>query len=445
MLLLVGVVEASSVKHRPPARSNLRAIHREKRLGPKPTPHWYWRWTNWRLGEGFAKSHPHQRNLRPKQAPRRIPRWAWRRLHFFLLARRLAHKPDATTRPTGTGSTSTTQPIGNGSTNIASGAAENYQQAISYTRTPPAFTPTRTINVASASALETALSNLEAGDLVKATAPFTVSSSSTNALAISNKLTADAVIDLGSFVSFRYTGTGAFSAMWINNPSHIQIYGGDLATSSTGGTCISWYGGQHVTWWGFTAHDCGGTGIGVTPTKAFAYPVENDDIEGDISHTGLNPALDPHTEKCSGLHGANLDDSNTAVFDHNRFAFNVHDSGCIGGGIEFGSNQASPLPDHNTIILQCTHFTFVSTIQTGGNCYQTWGYGETNTDIQYLNASDLTGHAYTAGGLYSGVSLATDIVDYGRATSTRLNSWYANDPNWDPKGGTVFKDVPSTP
>jgi hypothetical protein len=46
---------------------------------------WYWRWIHWRLHD--RKGHRLDRRLRPKDAPHRVPRWAWRRLHFFLLAR----------------------------------------------------------------------------------------------------------------------------------------------------------------------------------------------------------------------------------------------------------------------------------------------------------------------------------------------------------------------
>ena len=61
------------------------AVQHEKRLGPKPTPHWYWRWIHWRLHD--RKGSRLERRLRPNAAPQRIPHWAWRRLHFFLLAR----------------------------------------------------------------------------------------------------------------------------------------------------------------------------------------------------------------------------------------------------------------------------------------------------------------------------------------------------------------------
>ena len=109
LLLLLAGVASSAVGKRHLARSKPRtAIQREKQLGPKPTPHWYWRWVPWRLGEGFAKGHLRAADLRPKQAPHRIPHWAWRRLHFFVRVRASASKGHRTKQTTTTGTTTTT-------------------------------------------------------------------------------------------------------------------------------------------------------------------------------------------------------------------------------------------------------------------------------------------------------------------------------------------------
>jgi Glycosyl hydrolases family 16 len=122
LLILFGAGTGSSaVLTRALAKSKpLTVIQREKRLGPKPTPHWYWRWVQWRLGEGFAKGHQFDQSMRPHRAPNRIPHWTWRRLHFSLLARKqrtLAdqrkrsrkHRPTTTTTTTnGTGGAGTT-------------------------------------------------------------------------------------------------------------------------------------------------------------------------------------------------------------------------------------------------------------------------------------------------------------------------------------------------
>ncbi|HJU37595.1 MAG TPA: glycoside hydrolase family 16 protein [Gaiellaceae bacterium] len=121
MLLFAGVGTSALLTRALAEQRSLTAVQHEKRLGPKPTPHWYWRWSEWRLGEGYAKGRPLARGLRPAQAPQRIPSWAWQRLHFFQAARaalaterqggRKRHGPPPTTTaagPTGTTATTTT-------------------------------------------------------------------------------------------------------------------------------------------------------------------------------------------------------------------------------------------------------------------------------------------------------------------------------------------------
>ena len=90
MLLFAGLGSSAFLTHAL-ARSNARTATRQvKHLGPVPTPHWYWRWAEWRLGEGYAKGHAIQPKLRPRRAPLRIQVWAWRRFNAFLRQRRLA-------------------------------------------------------------------------------------------------------------------------------------------------------------------------------------------------------------------------------------------------------------------------------------------------------------------------------------------------------------------
>ena len=333
-----------------------------------------------------------------------------------------------------------------------------YEQAIAYTKTRPAFTPTRTVDVSSAGALKSAIANLRPGDLVKASTGFTVSSGSTDPLIIANRLSAPAVIDLTN-VKIVYTGTGEYADAWIRNTQNVRIYGGDLSMAQPtggGGSCIAWTGSQHTLWWGFKAHDCGSGGMEIFtagPSYSYHGPVSHDDIQGEIGHFSLNHGrFDPHAEKCTGLHGANLSDNNWYPFDHNRIALYVHDSPCTGGGIEFGSAKSpttsppGPIPTTNTIYLKCVNLTFVSTAQAGGNCYQAWGYGMLYTKIEYLEARNITGHAYWTGGLYSKstfgkTALATNTLDLGRASNTNLNPRYRTQAIWDETGGTVFRDL----
>jgi hypothetical protein len=417
LVLMLGsaVVGSTALAKRSSARSTeSAAVRAEKRLGPKPTPHWYWRWIEWRLGEGYAKGHPRQTALRPAQAPPRIERWAWRRLRFFLLAR--------TSRGIRSG------PVSNG--------AQTYTRAISYTRTRPAFTPKRTIAVTNASQLLSAISNLQPGDLVKATRRFTVNGSTV----IRNRLSSPAQLDLTG-VRFVYSGGTNDHAVYVNNARNLYIYGGELSTAGTGGTCLDVHGSQYVLWWGFYIHNCGGSGF-----AAFTAPgsgaVDHDDFQGTITKVGQTLAWDPHSEKGTGVHGAILWDANTSyAFTHNRFAFYAHDIP-TGACVELGNDQPGSPAAGNVLYEKCVNETEVAKRQTGGNGLQLWGDTDTlGLDVKYLEVRNAQGRALDTQGLDSGQSLAGVTVEYGRATKTNLNPRFAGESPWDSYGGVAYKQV----
>ena len=324
-------------------------------------------------------------------------------------------------------------------------AKSAYLQSISYSRSRSVFAAAREVDVASGSELRSAVANLQAGDLVRATADFTVTSSSTGAaLVISKQLSSPAVIDLsGHSVKFVYSGGQEYPAVWLKNSSNLRIYGGDASTAGTGGACIVDYGSQHVTWWGFTAHDCGGTGFAAA---AIGGPVDHDDFQGTIWKVGQHLAWDNHQEKGSGLHGANLWDGNyTGDFTNNRFAFDMHDIP-TGACVEFGNDQPASQASGNILYLRCVNATFVSTLQTGGNALQLWG--DTNTlglDIKYLEADNLQGYALFANGVYSGQTCNGVTVDQGRASNTNKNPRYSAKNPWDPAHSVTYRSAEPAP
>jgi hypothetical protein len=319
---------------------------------------------------------------------------------------------------------------------VSTTATSAYQQAISYTRRELPFTPRRTIDVSSASELKAAIANLGPGDLVKATASFTVSGQSV----IKTRLTAPAVIDLTGYdVRFVYSGGQAFNAVWLDNPKNIRIYGGDMSTADSGGDCLSVYGGQRITWWYFTAHDCGGTGAQIATVTA---PSQQNDFEGTIWSVGHVLARDPHREKGSGIHCVNLDDSGQFAFRNNRFAFYCHDIP-TGAAVEYGSRGIPPID--NTIYLKAVDLSFVSKQQTGGNAIQFWGVNRQSADIKYLEVVDAEGYALYDGGMYRDSTLSGVTVEYGRATDTDLNPRYAGQDPWQTDKAVVYKDVNPAP
>ncbi len=417
MLVFAGLSSAALAKQSSARSEQSAAVRAEKRVGPKSLPHWYWRWVDWRLGEGYARGHGLQARLRPSDAPLLIEHWAWRRLHLFLLAR---------------GSR------GGGNGPVSSGA-NSYNHAIAYTRHRPAFTAKRTIAVRNAAELEAAISNLRPGDLVKATTRFRV----TGGMVIRNRLAAPAELDL-SGVSFVYSGGQNNPAVLVNNAANLYIFGGDASTADTGGQGILVYGSQHVLWWGFTIHDTGSTGFGA---RAINGPVDHDDFQGTISKIGQNLAWDTHcVNECgTGLHGANLWDGATAGnFTNNRFAFYAHDIP-TGACVEIGNNQPTSHATGNILYLKCVNETEVSVKQTGGNGLQLWGDTDNlGLDIKYLEVDHAEGRALETGGLSSGQSVAGVTVEYGRAVNTNLSPRFAGQSAWDTYGGVVYKRVRTT-
>jgi hypothetical protein len=48
--------------------------------GPVPKPGWFWTWVRWRLGAGGFEGLMQDRAVRPDEAPKQIPDWAWQSL-----------------------------------------------------------------------------------------------------------------------------------------------------------------------------------------------------------------------------------------------------------------------------------------------------------------------------------------------------------------------------
>jgi hypothetical protein len=346
----------------------------------------------------------------------------------------------AATTTTTTAATTTTATTTTTGTTTPAPATSTYGGAISYTQSPPAFTPTRTIDVSSAADLRSAIANLQPGDLVKATSGFTVSGETI----VGNRLASPAVLDLHG-VSFVYSGGQNVPALYLANPENVRIYGGDFTTSSTGGYCINMHGGQHVLFWGFYAHDCGASGILITPVGA---PVSNDDFQGQIARAGQNLAWDPCAEKGACFHGANLWDSGSAyAFTDNRFAFYIHDQ-ASGAGVEVGNSVSAPAGG-NVLYEKAVNLTFVSIRQTGGNGLQLHGVSGLGLDVKYLEVDNAEGRALDSNGIYDKVlGLLGVTTEYGRSSNTNENA-ALNEPSntlpWDWRGGVLYQDVLPTP
>ena len=326
---------------------------------------------------------------------------------------------------------------------VSSSSGTDFASATAYTQTPPPFTALRTINVSSQAQLQSAVTNLRPGDYVKATSAFTV----TGEFAISNRLSSPAVLDLGTganAVHFSYTAGQNYPAVWLNNPSNVRIFGGDLTTNKTGGICLEAQGASHVLWWGFYIHDCGASGFAAFNNE----PVTNNDFAGEITRAGLNLNWDPHSEPGTGLHGAMLmDTSSSNAFANNRFAFYIHDQP-TGAAMTLGNPVDAPSTG-NVLYLKAENLTKVALRQTAGNALEVWGQAQLGLDVKYIDVSNAEGRAVDVQGLSNLTSGASGIkIDYGRAANTNLNQ-QLNEPNnslpWDWRGGLQYANATPTP
>lgn len=320
-----------------------------------------------------------------------------------------------------------------------------YESAIAYTQTRPAFTPTRTVTVASGSSLKTAVANLQAGDLVKASAPFTYSTSTCSVLNIHKSLTSWAQIDLTG-VTISYTGTSNCHGVDIGAASHIRIYGGTVTTNDLGSTCISDHGSNYVLWWGFTVHNCGGSGVAILSASDGGGAPDHLDFQGDIYNI-TKPTWDPHSEKGTGDHGAILWDGSVSLpFTNNRLAFNVHDT-TVGACVELGQSPGSSSPSSgNTLYMKCDGNPCKASVQTCGNGLQLWGKtSNLSVDVKYLEVDNYAGYPTYGRAISSGQNAAGVTVEYGRATNDKTNPYPHLSYLWDNVDGIVYRDVQPTP
>jgi hypothetical protein len=315
--------------------------------------------------------------------------------------------------------------------------------ATSYTRHPPRFKPRRTIRVHNQARLAAAVAKLRPGDRIEATTSFTVSEE----FVIAKRLAAPgAEIDLGEgkkAVRFDYEGESNLPAVWIHDARNIRIFGGDV-TNPKGGTGITIYGDtSSVVWWGFSVHDTAGAGITAFPARG---PIDTVDLEGDITRWGLKPELDPHAEKGTGTHAANLGDVPGGVFTNNRIA--IHAWNGPGDAIEIGNPDETGKISGNTLILEARWLTFRAEEQVAGNGLQLWGGVPIGADVPYLVTRSTQGRALDANGVYRGVSMAGVTVHYGHATACCLNprlhrteATLRPAQAWDTRAGVAFLHV----
>lgn len=295
-----------------------------------------------------------------------------------------------------------------------------------YARQRVPFMPTRTVTVASAAQLTSAIGNLRAGDLVKASAPFTVAEE----FKITAAPPAQAMLDLTGVTFTGYSVNSQLPAVWlVGNVNLVVLL--DQVTNPLGGAGVLSYGASNCIVRVNRIYNTGADAIGLLPAQG---NIDSCDFYvADASQWGQNLANDPHSEKGTGLHGAQVSDAAGAV-TNTRLAIYGHD-GPTGACVQYGSSGGSTTG--NRLLIKAERMTKASTSQKAGNALNLWGHDPISGAVEYLEATDCQGYAVSVDNEYH-ADFSKVTVKYGRATNCNLNpKWPA--PAW--QTGPTYQDV----
>jgi hypothetical protein len=275
------------------------------------------------------------------------------------------------------------------------------------------FTPLRTVNVTSASALNAACADLRAGDRINAS-NFTYNGSFQG---VRDK-------NLSGFAEIHYTNvnfvaTGTQYGYALINTSKVRSFGADI---TGGGYAIPIFQCEDVEFRG-TVHDIGGTAVHPTGNGVRANRIT---VVVEAWNCGLNHTLDPHADKGTGLHALYAGDSGGVPNIDCKYAVDTHDQSNCAGGVQLTNQQ------NGFIAVRARDLSFFSTTQTAGNAIQHFGSNLLNCGL-WVDAARISGHGFRS----QGGTLSSSTVEYGRAVDFCLNSREGTKA-WDTVGGITY-------
>jgi hypothetical protein len=348
---------------------------------------------------------------------------------------------------------------------------QTYEQARSYAdiaNRPPVTGTTR--DFTSSSSLLTQLGAAAPGDLVRYVGTGLLTLPGFNQSLCLRRYANYVNIDLGlksspNHVVFSGGGGPSSPACAIFGSQYLRIYGGEITnpgTKANGHDGLHIYGADHagvgstnhITWWNLVVHDTVDSGIKMLPNVPFTSSpqtaadntIADCDIEAEVYAIGLDKTADTHPEPGTGQHCCVLADTDPVgsvypSFLRNRVAIDGHDTGLVssqGGGsvCEIGFNDAPSTISACALILRGNNMNMVATLQTAGNCLNTWGSATIDCDVPFIQHHNSQGSGVHAIG--SGNSAIT--VEYGRHSNICQNP--NNDgPSIPWQAGPVYVDV----
>lgn len=294
----------------------------------------------------------------------------------------------------------------------------------------PPFTPLRTVRFKDKAGLTAALADLRAGDYVKydpasfnlPRVPLVI----TGHFRIEDKqLSGRAVLDFGcshnvwdpskivpDYVSFHETANQYHAVDFINN-KNLDIWGGDYCAEQGTGFVL-WGNSIDCQCLDLYSHHNGGCGVAVNPTDAGtgdSLTIDGCVVRAEMNRFSMNPGLDNHADKGTGLHGA-IHHGNSGHLDNCHFYYYAHDAlapgetsngkvwpeGGGGSACEPGTDQTGGATSQNNnhytvygenLLMRPTTNPSNSAItnpgstggQTGGNIFDYWGTVPLNGEV----------------------------------------------------------------
>jgi len=179
--------------------------------------------------------------------------------------------------------------------------------------------------------------------------------------------------------------------------ANVELYGGDVSnphggSGTSGGDGVKAYNGSsdsgpvEYRWWGLTIHDTAAQGFS---SQADAAGITGD-VQAEITRWGLNPALDPHTVKGTGLHGAYT--GGGAGPTRGRHIVYAHD-GATGACWQLGAYM------NGEVWASCARNTWPDALSGAG--FQPWGGHNGAVTVRNLLV-DTAQYGIYAGSLSSG-------------------------------------------
>jgi hypothetical protein len=223
----------------------------------------------------------------------------------------------------------------------------------------------------------------------------------------------------------RFTGGKAgLPAVFVRGAGGWHLSGGTITNPDGGGILLYALPGP-FTWTGFRVHDTAGTCVSVLPVGG---DIDRVHLQGVTGTARPDLALDPHSEKGTGIHAWNIGDADGGVIENSIFTADVLDQ-ATGAAVQIDTSR---IGGHVEVSARARHLGFAipgttwhgyARRQVAGNVVQLWGGTPPGfLELRYVQGNEIQGRLIDASGVSEGADLAHVTVGVVRATGPILES-----------------------